>query len=196
MPSIFATISPLVVPQLVHLDINFNIIHFTQTNTSRLFFFYHLPLLWNSLPHLNLLNLSLSQVVLSLKQLYWSQFTTHFGSSNSCNYHFRCPYNKCIISANHNFYIDLSSILGASVSYWSTISTDWCFVCCWLFSSLSCQCVLWSKKIRLFHFGRGIILCSWWWSLVWRTVSYTSLGEARRISTFLLYWTIKTYLLP
>ena len=72
--------------------------HFARTNTSRHFFFNRLPRLWNSLPNLNLLNVSPSQGVLSLKQFYWSHFITHFNSSNPCNYHFRCPCNKCILS--------------------------------------------------------------------------------------------------
>ena len=107
---------------------------YSRYNTSRHFYFSHLPCLWNSLPDLNLTNLNPAQAKTCLQQFFWSYFIDNFSSANTCSFHFRCPCSNCILSykpisssLKPNIYVIIFSFfflfLVASSTCWFTIST-------------------------------------------------------------------------
>ncbi len=67
------------------------------SNSSRHFYFFRLPRLWNSLPPINLES-SPTSIRSSLNKFLWSHFDSHFDPSNYCTYHYQCPCSKCISS--------------------------------------------------------------------------------------------------
>ena len=67
------------------------------SNSSRHFYFFRLPRLWNSLPPINLES-SPASIRSSLNKFLWSHFDSHFDPSNYCTYHYQCPCSKCISS--------------------------------------------------------------------------------------------------
>ena len=70
----------------------------SNNNTSRHFFFNHLPRLWNHLPSLDL-SLPFASIIMSLKSFFWSHFLQNFDPSNPCTFHMMCPCSKCL---NHH----------------------------------------------------------------------------------------------
>ena len=66
----------------------------SSSTTTRFFYFNRLPLLWNSLPPLNL-DQSLPTLKSQVRNYLWSHFTSHFDHQDPCLYHFLCPCSKC-----------------------------------------------------------------------------------------------------
>ena len=67
---------------------------FCRSNKSRHFYFSRLPRLWNALPTMGLLSMSLSQAKNTLKIFFINHFVVNF-SSLSCSFHFLCPCCNC-----------------------------------------------------------------------------------------------------
>ena len=65
------------------------------SNSSRHFYFYRLPRLWNAFPHINV-NLPLSTIKKSLYKFLWHHFVNTFDPCHVCTNHFCCPCSKCI----------------------------------------------------------------------------------------------------
>ena len=70
----------------------------SKSNTTGHFYFNRLPLLWNSLPPINL-DLSISTIKNNLLQVFWNHFSSHFNSSTPCSFHYLCPCAKCLCSS-------------------------------------------------------------------------------------------------
>ena len=66
-----------------------------STNRSRNFYFNRVARLWNALPPIFDLSLSLPTIKLLLNKFLWSHFLEHFDSTNACTYHFLCPCSNC-----------------------------------------------------------------------------------------------------
>ena len=66
----------------------------SSSNTTRFFYFNRLPLLWNSLPPLDL-DLSYSSLKSKIRKHLWNHFLTHFDDQNPCSFHSVCPCSKC-----------------------------------------------------------------------------------------------------
>ena len=66
----------------------------SSSNTTRFFYFNRLPLLWNSLPPLDL-DLSYSSLKSKIRKHLWNHFLNHFDDQNPCSFHFVCPCSKC-----------------------------------------------------------------------------------------------------
>ena len=66
----------------------------SSSTTTRFFYFNRLPLLWNSLPPLNL-DASLSTLKSQVRNHLWNHFILHFDHRDSCSYHYLCPCSKC-----------------------------------------------------------------------------------------------------
>ena len=69
---------------------------FSPNNTSRHFYFTHLPRTWNSLPVINL-NLSIAKIRSQIKAALWNHFLCNF--DNPCSFHFSCPCRNCYNNA-------------------------------------------------------------------------------------------------
>ena len=65
----------------------------TPTNTGSQFYFIRFPRLWNSIPPLDL-TLSVNTLKNTIINLFWSNFSANFDSSNPCSYHYLCPCSK------------------------------------------------------------------------------------------------------
>ena len=65
----------------------------TPTNTGSHFYFIRFPRLWKSLPPLDL-TLSVHTLKNTIINLFWSNFSANFDSSNLCSYHYLCPCSK------------------------------------------------------------------------------------------------------
>ena len=75
---------------------------YARTSPSRHFYFTRLPRLWNSLISLNLLSLSISQALSTLKCYLWSHFLSSFDDFNPCSFHYKCPCSKCFVTLLHS----------------------------------------------------------------------------------------------
>ena len=70
---------------------------YTPNNSSRFFYFNRIPVLYNSLPPLDL-SLSLSTLKSHIKSYFYEHFLNNFDPSNPCTFHVCCPCAKCYIS--------------------------------------------------------------------------------------------------
>ena len=66
----------------------------SSSATTRFFYFNRLPLLWNSLPPLNL-DEPLSTLKSQVRKHLWNHFMSHFDHLDPCSYHYLCPCSKC-----------------------------------------------------------------------------------------------------
>ena len=66
----------------------------SPSSTIRSFYFNRFPLLWNSLPPIDL-DQSLSTIKSQVRTYLWNHFKTHFVHQDPCTYHYLCPCSKC-----------------------------------------------------------------------------------------------------
>ena len=76
-----------------------------KTTRHKNFYFSRLPLLWNSLPPIDL-DSSYDTIKRKLKDIFWLSFVHNFNSEIPCTYHFCCPCNKCSLVPKSNFQIE------------------------------------------------------------------------------------------
>ena len=69
----------------------------TKSNKARFFYFNRLPVLWNSLPSIDL-SLSFPSLKSSIYNIFWDHFIINFNSSLHCSFHLKCPCDKCYIN--------------------------------------------------------------------------------------------------
>ena len=60
----------------------------------RCFYFNRLPLLWNSLPALDLDQPPFT-IKSQVRNCFWNHFISHFDPQDSCTYHCLCPCSNC-----------------------------------------------------------------------------------------------------
>ena len=73
-----------------------------KTTRHKNFYFSRLPLLWNSLPPIDL-DPSYDTIKCKLKDIFWLSFVHNFNSEIPCTYHFCCPCSNCSLVPKSNF---------------------------------------------------------------------------------------------
>ena len=73
-----------------------------KTTRHKNFYFSRFPLLWNSLPPIDL-DPSYDTIKRKLKDIFWLSFIHNFNSEIPCTYHFCCPCSNCSLVLKSNF---------------------------------------------------------------------------------------------
>ena len=73
-----------------------------KTTRHKNFYFNRFPLLWNSLPPIDL-DLSYDAIKRKLKDIFWLSFVHNFNSEFPCTFHFCCPCSNCSVVPKSNF---------------------------------------------------------------------------------------------